>query len=198
MADPLVLNGLPMSGTTAQRPSNASSGQPFLNNDTLALEVFNDTTNTYNPATGIVAAEVTFTETTGAGTYTGDVDLPAGATVVDIIVHQTALWTATTSATMIVGDATTAGVEIDFDGFYTGINLKATDLLLDESLSFAQAGGKAGAYNTGTNTHWTKRYSATARKIRGSVTTVGAAGNAGRTRMTVLYTLPAARAATKV
>lgn len=197
MSDPLVLNGLPMSGTTAQRPLNASSGQPFLNNDTLVLDVFNDTTNTYNPATGICSAEVTFTETTGAGTYTGDVNLPAGATVVDIVVHQTAVWTATTSATMIVGDATTAGVEIDFDGFFTGINLKATDLLANEGLSFAQAGGKAGAYNGGTNTHWNNRYSAAARKIRGSVTTVGAAGDAGRTRMTVLYSLPPVRAATK-
>lgn len=196
--NPLVLNGLPLSGTTAQRPDGkASDGQPFYNNDTRALEVFNGTTETFNPAGGVVAAEVTFTETTGAGTYTGEVSLPAGATLLDVIVHNTALWTATTSATLNVGDFTTADVEIDANGIYAGVDLKATDLLAGESLSFAQSGGKAGAYNVGTNTHWTNRYSATARKIVGKVVTVGAAGNAGRTRMTVVYALPAAVAATK-
>lgn len=197
MSDPLVFNGLSLSGTTAQRPQNASNGQPFYNNSTRSMEVYDDTVNTWNPVSGVVSAEVTFTETTGAGVYTGDVDLPAGATVLDVIVHQTALWTSATSATMNVGDFTEAGAAIDADGFYTAVNLKATDLLAGESLSFAQSGGKAGVYNAGTNTHWTARYSETARKIRGAVTTVGAAGNAGRTRMTVIYSLPAAREATK-
>lgn len=197
--DPLVLNGLPLSGTTAQRPDGkASTGQPFYNNDTRSWEVFDDTPAAFNPANGIVAREVTFTETTGAGTYTGEVTLPAGATLLDVIIHNTALWTATTSATLDVGDFTTGNVEIDANGIYTAVNLKATDLLAGESLSFAQSGGKAGAYNVGTNTHWTTRYSATARKIRGTIVTVGAAGNAGRTRMIVLYALPSAVAATKV
>jgi hypothetical protein len=141
-------------------------------------------------------AEVTFTETTGAGTYTGSVSLPAGATVVDVIVNGVALWTATTSASLIVGDVA------DPDGFYVATDLKATDLLAGESLSFSYAGGKAGAYLTvGTNTHVAPRYSATARVISGIVTTVGAAGTAGRTRMTVLWSMNSAaeiRAATKV
>lgn len=197
--DPLVLNGLPVSGTAAQRPDGrASTGQTFYNNDTRSLEVFDDDFQTFSPAAGIVAREITFTETNGAGTYTGDITLPAGATIVDIIVHGTALWTAASSALMEVGDFTTAGVAIDADGFYTAINLRATDLLAGESLSFAQSGGKAGVYNAGTNTHWTTRYSATARRIRGSVVTTGATGSAGRTRLTVLYTLPPATAATKV
>lgn len=188
--DPLVLNGLPLSGTTAQRPDGkASTGQIFYNNETRSLEVFDDDANSFSPVAGIVAREITFTETTGAGTYTGEVTLPAGATLIDVIIHQTALWTATTSATLNVGDFTTANVEIDADGIYTAVNLKATDLLAGESLSFAQSGGKAGAYNIGTNTHWTTRYSATARKIRGTIVTVGAAGNAGRTRMIVVYAL---------
>ena len=199
MADPLVFNGLPLSGTTAQRPnSRASNGQPFYNNTTRSLEVFNDSALTYNPASGIVTAEITFTETTGAGTYTGDIDLPAGATIIDIIVSQTALWTATTSAALNVGDFTSAGVAISASGWYTAVDLKATDLLLNETLSFAQSGGKAGAYNAGTNTHWTNRYSATARKVRGVVVTVGAAGTAGRSRLSVVYSLPAAFSATKV
>ncbi|MBV9872487.1 MAG: hypothetical protein JO214_17885 [Frankiaceae bacterium] len=127
----------------------------------------------------IKAAEVSITETTGAGVYTGSVNIPAGSTIHDIIVNGVALWTATTSATLKVGDAA------DDDGFYTGVDLKATDLLAGESISFAQAGGKAGAYIA--NSQVSPRYSAAARVISAIVTTVGAAGNAGRTRMMVLY-----------
>lgn len=134
-------------------------------------------------------AEVTFTETTGAGTYTGSVTLPAGATLHDIIVNGVALWTATTSAAMDVGDVT------DPNGYYAGINLKATDLLAGESISFALAGGKAGAYIA--NSQVSPRYSATERVISGIIVTDGAAGNAGRTRMTVVFSLPTASAATK-
>ena len=136
----------------------------------------------------VVAEERTFTEN-GAGTYTGAVDLPAGATLLDIIVHNDVLWAAATSAVMKVGDT-------DDDGYYTNVNLKATDLLANESLSFAREGGKGGAYYAGTGTHWTNRYSATARTINGIITSVGA-GTAGRTRMVVMYVVPTAVAATK-
>lgn len=138
----------------------------------------------------VVSAERTFTET-GAGTYTGAVVVPAGATVLDILVNAVALWDAVTSATMIVGDT-------DDDGYYTAVNLKATDLLAGESISFALAGGKAGAYIA--NSQVSPRYSATARTINGIITSVGA-GTAGRTRMTVIWSKPVATdvsAATKV
>lgn len=134
-----------------------------------------------------------FTETTGAGIYTASAAVPAGATIIDIIVNGVALWTAATSATMKVGDVA------DDDGYYTAVNLKAIDLLAGESLSFDQAGGKAGAYIA--NAQVSPRYSAAARVISGVVTTVGATGNAGRTRMIVIYVLPLAAdviAATKV
>lgn len=138
----------------------------------------------------VCSQEVTFTETTGAGTYTGAVVVPAGATILDIIVNGVALWDTQTSATMKVGDT-------DDDGFYTGIDLKATDLLAGESLSFALAGGKAGAYIA--NSQVSPRYSASARTINGIITTVGSTGSAGRTRMTVVYavSLAAPGAATK-
>jgi hypothetical protein len=140
--------------------------------------------------TPVVSVARDFVET-GAGTYTGAVSVPAGATILDIIVDADALWTAATSATMIVGDT-------DDDGYYTGVNLKATDLLAGESISFAQAGGKAGAYIA--NSQVSPRRSVAARTINGIVTSVGA-GTAGRTRMTVIYSLPVAGdtvAATKV
>ena len=145
----------------------------------------------------LVSAEVTVTETTGAGVYTGSISVPAGATLVDVVVHAVALWDTATSATGKVGDAA------DDDGIFTGIDLKATDLRAGEGLSAAGglnlAGGKQGADITAT--HWNRRYLATARVISLIVTAVGASGSAGRTRMTVVYSAPSANsitAATKV
>lgn len=136
----------------------------------------------------IQAAEVTFTEA-GAGTYTGSVDIPAGATILDIIVNGVVLWAAATSAAMDVGDVT------DPNGYFAGIDLKATDLLAGESISFALAGGKAGAYIA--NSQVSPRYSGSARVVSGIIVSQGA-GTAGRTRMTVVYSLPGSTtAATK-
>lgn len=144
-------------------------------------------------ATPVVAAERTFTETAGAGVYTGTVSLPAGATLLDVIVNGVALWDNAGTAVMTVGDAGAAA------GYYTGVNLKATDLLAGESLSFALAGGKAGTYIA--NSQVSPRYSATTRDIVGVITTASTGGTAGRTRMTVVYSAPVAgdiAAATKV
>lgn len=137
----------------------------------------------------IEAAEVTFTETSGSGVYTGAVALPAGATILDIIINGVALWDNAGTVTMKVGDT-------DDDGYYTAINLKATDLLAGESLSFALAGGKAGAYIA--NSQVSPRYNAGAVTINGIITTSSTGGTAGRTRMVVVYVLPTSTAAVKV
>ena len=142
-------------------------------------------------STKIESQSVLFTEA-GAGTYTGTVALPAGAVVVDVIVHAIALWAAATSADMIVGDA------VNDDGFFTGVDLKATDLLAAESISFAQTGGLEGADidSPAAGAHVRRRYLATARNIIGKVVSVGA-GTTGRTLMTVVYTVPVPAAAVK-
>lgn len=138
--------------------------------------------------TVVVSKEVTFTETTGAGTYTGSVAVPAGATILDVVVHAVALWDTTTSATLKVGDAA------DDDGFFTAVDLKATDLLAGESLSLEAPGGQQGAYvvpgATDDAYQVSKRFDSAARTVSGVVTTVGAAGAAGRTRLTVVYSKP--------
>lgn len=141
--------------------------------------------------TKVESQSVLFTEA-GAGTYTGTVTLPAGSVIVDVIVHAIALWTAGTSATMIVGDAA------DPNGFFDAVDLKATDLLAAESISFAQTGAKEGADldDPAAGAHVRRRYLATARNVTGVVTSVGA-GTAGRTLMTVIYTTPVAGAAVK-
>lgn len=138
----------------------------------------------------VVTAERTFTETAGAGVYTGSVSVPAGATILDVIVNGVALWDNAGAVTMKVGDAA------DDDGFFTAVNLKATDLLAGESISLESAGGKAGAYVA--NSQVSPRYSASARVISGIVTSASTGGSAGRTRMVVTYALPTTAAAAKV
>lgn len=125
----------------------------------------------------------------GAGVYTGSATIPAGAIIQDVIVHAIALWDAATSATMIVGDVA------DPNGFFAAVNLKATDLLAGESVSFSEAGGKGGADVAAT--HINRRYLATERTVSIEVTSVGA-GTAGRTLMTVIYTVPTPTDATFV
>jgi hypothetical protein len=129
----------------------------------------------------VVAEELAFVETAGDGTYTGTVALPAGSTLINIIVQSTALWTAGTSASLKVGDG------VDDDGFYTATNLKATDLLVGESLSFSNLQDKAGAYITAPAQ---TIYQATARNVIAVLAKVGT-GTAGRTRVLVVYVTPA-------
>jgi hypothetical protein len=177
-ADNLTLGGTPVTATAADlnRVSGINVSLSGLNADAADLNLLNGISALAGP---VIAEEIIFTETAGAGTYTGSVILAAGCTLLDIIVNGVALWTATTSATLVVGDADTA------DGFFTGVNLKATDLLAGESLSFSEAGGKAGSYIA--NSQVSPRYNANGRTISAVVTTVGAAGEAGRTRVLVVY-----------
>jgi hypothetical protein len=132
---------------------------------------------------GVQLQQARFVEN-GAGTYTADFVLPAGSTVIDIIVEAEALWTAATSAVIDVGNTG------DPDGYFSAVNLKATDLLAGQSISLGSTqvnGGDGAAYViVGTSTHLTRGYSASAQTISAVVTSVGA-GTAGRTRVTVLY-----------
>jgi hypothetical protein len=141
----------------------------------------------------VVEAACAWIVENGAGTYNFDVLLPAGALITNILVHNHVLWAAATSASLEVGDFTNAAtpVAIDADGFFTAVDLKATDLLALESVSLLGGGqgGVAGAYNAGTNTHWTNLYKATERILRFSTVSVGA-GTAGRTFCAVTFVAP--------
>lgn len=146
-------------------------------------------------APGTVRAEtIRFIESKGtaAGVYTGSFEVPVGACLIDVIVDGVALWTAGTSATLIVGDAT------DDNGIFDAVNLKATDLLAGESLSLAQPGGKYGADYapndaTGASAvlglagHMKRRSLTSARSLTAKVTTVGTVGTAGITDVTFVY-----------
>jgi len=130
-----------------------------------------------------------------AGVYRADLRLPAYATVLDVIVHNEELWTAGTSATLNVGTFLDASgdisTEIDSDGIYAAINLKATDLTKGQQLAFARAGGKGGASLTeGTSTHYLNLVVDDPFWISAVVTTVGTVGTAGETYVYVVYALP--------
>lgn len=131
--------------------------------------------------------EVTFTQITGDGTYTGTIALPAGARIIDLGVDGQVLWNAGTSASLEVGD------DADPDGFFTATDLNATDLLAGEINNLEHPGGKAGAYIVSEQRNL---YSATARNVIGVVTQVGTGTN-GRTRLYVVYATATATAATK-
>ena len=116
-----------------------------------------------------------------AGAYSVSVTQPAGSVLLDIVLTAVALWNAGTSATGIVGDTG------DDDGYFTGIDCKATDWLATEQLSFALAGGKAGAYIAVSQAN--KRYTVADRAITLKITTVGTA-TTGESIMDVFWLWP--------
>lgn len=136
----------------------------------------------------VVMESVLFTQTSGNGTYTGTISLPAGARIIDIGVDGQVLWNASTSASLIVGDGA------DNDGFFTATDLNATDLLAGEINNIQHPGGKAGAYIA---SEQRVLYQATARDVIGVIAQVGT-GTAGRTRLYVVYAVATAANATKV
>jgi len=129
------------------------------------------------------AIEVSFTETTGAGTYTANVAIPAGATLLDVQWSNGALWTASTSATLNVGD------DDDTDSYFVNVNLKsapAADINngaggISNFLSSSGTGDSAGFVKTAGSSGFT---------LTATVVTVGTTGNAGRSRLRALYMLP--------
>lgn len=142
----------------------------------------------------VLQQEVVLTEASansGSGTYSGSVTVPAGSYLVDVIIHGVAVWNSASAVTGKVGDA------VDDDGIFTGIDLKATDLLAAEGLAASgvagSAGGKAGADLA--NSQWNRRWLATERVITFAAVMAGASGTTGVTRMVVIYTDPASATA---
>jgi hypothetical protein len=150
-----------------------------------------------NDLPGVVIAKTAlFTEDATSLTHTATFPLPAGATLLDIIVTPQVLWTGGTAA-FTCGDAAAA------TGWFTAVNLKATDLLLGERLQASGGthgwGGKNGTYLVdasgvfgGVVAPNISGYYTTASSVIGVVTVTTPATTVGRTRMTVLYSLGSA------
>jgi len=194
------------SGSTIVDATAIASGTLTLPaaTDTLVGKATTDTltnkTLTDPAGTGFVLSKtITFTEDATSTTHTGTVALPAGSTLHNIQVVNTALWTGGT-ATLKVGD------DDDDDGWFTGVNMKATDLLVGEVLDITNAenwGGVNGAYlvagsglkGTAQASNAGVYYGASNNVI--AVITVGTpATTVGRTFMTVTYSVGAVTAAT--
>lgn len=153
----------------------------------------------YQPAvSGVwVTKLITFTEDATSTTHTGSVVVPAGSILHGIQVTSSVLWTGGT-ATMKVGDA------VDDDGYFTGVNLKATDLLVGEVLDTRDGdcwGGKEGVYLTSAGRRGAVAtnfgpYLAAGTTITGVVTVGTPATTAGRTFMAVTYSQGGVVAAT--
>lgn len=164
---------------------------------TLTTPTETSPTVTGDAGSGVVFAKtVLFTEDASSATHTGTVVVPAGATLLDIYVVPQVLWT-DSSAAITVGDANSA------TGWFASTNLAATDLVLGERLQASQAvatdgsygGGKEGAYVTTAGrfgqqaTNMIGGYCPTAYSVIGVVAVTSPSGTAGRTRMTVLWTV---------
>lgn len=134
---------------------------------------------------------VPFVENATNTIHTGTVSLPAGAWLHNIQVTSSVLWGAT-SAVLKVGDTA------DDDGYFIGVDLKATDLLVGEVLDTTVSelwGGKQGAYLVAasgrrgpTATNFGKYYAAGS-NIIGIVTVGTPAVTTGRTFMVVVYSI---------
>lgn len=141
----------------------------------------------------VVSKTVAFVEDATSTTSTGTIIIPAGATLLDIVVTSSVLWTKA-SARFTCGDAQAA------NGWFVSTNLNATDLLVGEALRAAggvQAwGGVNGAYlvsATGVFGQATATkagpFYVTAGSVIGVVTVTPGAGAAGRSFMTVTYSV---------
>jgi len=154
----------------------------------LTFEPYRNSGTSGSPITKVVS----FTENATATTHTGSVVLPAGAFLMSIRVLNPVLWTGGT-AVMKVGDTA------DDDGYFIGIDLKATDLLVGEVLDTESStlwGGKEGAYlvaasgRRGPLTTNFGQYQAAGTTITGVVTVGTPATTVGRTFMIVTYLNP--------
>jgi hypothetical protein len=151
-------------------------------------EAFSDTPG------AIITKMVQFAETATGLTHTGTVPIPAGAILLGIDVIPQVLWGGGTVA-MNVGDSASG------TGYFSGINLKATDALVGEVFDTNASelwGGKQGAYlvaATGqrgpTASNFGKLYVAGS-NIVGVITVTTPAVNTGRTTMVVRYCIPQA------
>ncbi len=181
--------GAIVSATATQTLTNKTLTSPTVNTPTIASPAV-----TGDASSGVVVSKtVSFVEDATMTTSTGTVTIPAGATLVDIVVTSSVLWSKA-SARFTCGDAQAA------TGWFTSTNLNATDLLVGEALR--AAGGSAswggvngtylvsatGVFGQATATKAGPFY-VTAGSVIGVCTVTPGAGAAGRTTMTVTYSV---------
>lgn len=164
-----------------------SVSQPNLDNFAVGRRV----TTAWNAdgPRGMVTGDLIKLIETGAATTTGKIFVPDNSVLMSVGAQAEALWDDGTSASLVAGLYDNAGSEIDANGFFEAVNLKATDLIIsggNQSVSVEGGtdfmGGEAGALvQAGSNTHWLYRVLPTGGEIRFVVTAGGENGSAGIT-----------------
>lgn len=146
-----------------------------------------------------VGATITYTEDASSTTHTGTVEIPANATILDIVCSMGVLWNPTGACVFDVGD------DDDPDGWFDNVNMKATDWLVGEVLSAMDDGtwgGVNGVYLTAAGRRgqavaaYAGPHTTAATEVIGVATVTTPNATAGRTYMTVTYVAPTAVAAT--
>jgi len=137
-------NGVYVDGLTGQlilgTGASGTASTPVLDGSTAGQTIVSPVV-TGNAGTGLVIVkQALFTENATSTIHTATFVVPAGATLLDIIVVPIALWTATGTVNLTIGDANSA------NGWFTSTNLKATDLILGERLQASQAVATDGSY----------------------------------------------------
>lgn len=185
----VVGGGVSLNGST---PVSGALTGATITSPTITTPSVTSPAVTGDATTGImVAKRVRFVEAAAGTSYVGTIPIPAGAVVHSIKVIAEVLWNGT-SASLKVGDTA------DDDGYFASVNLKATDLLVGEVLETTESslwGGKEGAYlvaatgQRGPTTSNFGMYYSAGSNIIGTITPGAADGTAGRTVLTVVYSV---------
>lgn len=172
--------------------TNKTLTSPTISSPSITTPTITSPTVTGNAASGVMVTKIVpFIENATNTIHTGTVPIPAGATLHSIKVTSSVLWTGGT-ATMKVGDTA------DDDGYFIGVDLKATDLLVGEVLETQSStlwGGKEGAYlvaasgRRGPTSSNFAMYYAAGSNVLGTITVGTPATTAGRTFMIVTYSV---------
>lgn len=191
-----LIEGTTVTGPAATGTLATLAGAEALTNKTLTAPII--TAPVGASSTGMmVTKRVLFTENATNTVHTGTVAIPAGAWIHTINVTNQALWGAA-SAVFKVGDTAVT------DGYFIGVDCKATDLLVGEVLATnatALWGGKNGAYlvaatgQRGPTTTNFGQYYAAGTNIIGTMTVGTPGATTGRTIMSVTYSVGEALAA---
>lgn len=147
---------------------------------------------------GLLVPEGVRFQENGSTSLTGNIYLPKNSLLVGVFVYAVALWTDTGAVTLDVGLYDQNGTAIDADGIFAAVNLKATDLLANESLSFVAPGGKQGAllaFSDSTLTdsrtdHITRNFFPNGGEVRGVVSAANGDGSAGDTYLLAVHGVP--------
>ncbi len=133
---------------------------------------------------------------TAAGTYNLDVFIPKYGVILDVICFTDVVFGAGTSAVLDVGTWSVSDGEIDtvidVDDIFEAINVKATELIHGESVSFAFAGGVSGNMTgvVASQDALIDQVDIVDRFVKFQLVTVGTAATTGKIYVYIVYGLP--------